>query len=87
MQTAWLSLWTIVVSTARRAFSSAPVRRYLEALSGTVLVRLGVPDGSAGRLALTHAAAKLRSSAVQWPTFIEWAEERVASARRREQRD
>jgi len=42
MQTAWLSLWTMMVSTARRGFSSEPVRRSLEALSGAVLVGLGV---------------------------------------------
>lgn len=42
LQTAWLSLWTMVVSTVHRGFESAPVRRSLEALSGTVLVGLGV---------------------------------------------
>jgi len=42
MQTIWLSLWTMVVSTARRGFSSAPVRRSVEALSGAVLVGIGV---------------------------------------------
>jgi threonine/homoserine/homoserine lactone efflux protein len=42
LQTAWLSLWTMIVSTARRSLSSAPVRRSLEALSGAVFVGLGV---------------------------------------------
>jgi threonine/homoserine/homoserine lactone efflux protein len=42
MQTAWLSLLTILVSTAHRGLSGARVRRSLEALSGAVLVGLGV---------------------------------------------
>jgi threonine/homoserine/homoserine lactone efflux protein len=42
MQTVWLSLRTMLVSTARRGLSSARVRRVLEALAGTALVGLGV---------------------------------------------
>lgn len=42
MQTAWLSLLTMLVSTGHRGLSGARVRRSLEALSGAVLVGLGV---------------------------------------------
>jgi hypothetical protein len=34
MQTAWLSVWTMLVSTAHRGLSAARVRRSLEALAG-----------------------------------------------------
>ncbi len=42
MQTAWLSLLTILVATTQRRLSRAGVRRALEALAGAVLVGLGV---------------------------------------------
>jgi threonine/homoserine/homoserine lactone efflux protein len=42
MQTTWLSLWTILVATAHRGLSSGRARRWLERLSGAVLVGLGV---------------------------------------------
>jgi len=42
MQTAWLSLWTILVATAHRGLSSGRARCWLERVSGAVLVGLGV---------------------------------------------
>ena len=42
MQTAWLSVWTMLVSTAHRGLSAVRVRRSLEALAGAALVGLGV---------------------------------------------
>jgi threonine/homoserine/homoserine lactone efflux protein len=42
MQTAWLSLWTILVAKAHRGLRSGRARRSLDRLSGAVLIGLGV---------------------------------------------
>jgi threonine/homoserine/homoserine lactone efflux protein len=48
MQTAWLSVWTVLVSAARRGLGSAAIRRRLERLSGFVLIGLGVRTAAQG---------------------------------------
>jgi threonine/homoserine/homoserine lactone efflux protein len=41
MQTAWLSIWTLLVARAHRALRSDHIRRFTDWLAGTVLVGLG----------------------------------------------
>jgi threonine/homoserine/homoserine lactone efflux protein len=51
MQTAWLSIWTLLVARAHRALRSARIRRFTDWLAGTVLVGLGVRTALHGRAA------------------------------------